>query len=300
MAVARRAAGRGLIAGTIAALSACAVLAHGAAAATVDVLPGPGALGAAVAAAAPGDKLLVQPGTYGESIVVDKPLTIVGARDGRRPVIDGGCGARVTVAVTVGGVSLRWLKVIGADEAAGGYPSSVDFSNLSGGSARELKLVDTCDAEYGINVFQTGPLELRDNEAIGFSDAGIYVGGISDTGGGSIRISGNSTHDNNQGLLIEDSGGSAVDIRLRKNVADHNTLHGEGNPVGIMIRNSDGVVIEGNRARHNRAYGIQLDAESDGNRLFDNVFRHNGVDDAFDQGTRNCGAGNVPDLSDCG
>ncbi|MFI5122883.1 MAG: NosD domain-containing protein [Vicinamibacteria bacterium] len=281
-------------------MTAGAVLAHGAAAATVDVLPGPGALGAAVAAAEPGDELLVHPGTYSESIVVDKPLQIVGLRDGPRPVIDGGCSARVTVAVTVGGVSLRWLKVIGADESGGFYPSSVDFTGVSSGSARELKLVDTCEAEYGINVFQTGAVSLLDNEAVGFSDAGIYVGAISDTGGSALRVSRNSTHGNNRGLIVEDSGGSAVDIRLRRNVADRNRLIGEGNPTGIFIRNTDGILIEGNRARHNGRFGLQLDAESDHNHLFDNIFAHNPSDDVSDSGRRNCGTGNVPDLSDCG
>lgn len=122
----------------------------------------------AIAAAAPGDKLEVHPGTYAESINVDKPLKISGVRGRPRPVIDGACGARVTILATVGGVSLRWLKVIGADERAGGYASSVDFSQVSSGSVRELKLVDTCEAVYGVNVFHTGPFTIRDVEAPDF------------------------------------------------------------------------------------------------------------------------------------
>ena len=263
-------------------------------AATTQVLPGPGALAGAVAAAAPGDKLVVHPGIYAESIVVDKPLRIVGVRDERRPLIDGGCAARVTVAVTSGGVSLRWLKVVGADETAGGYPSAVDFSEVSGGSARELKLVDTCAAEYGINVFHTGAMRLSDNEAIGFEDAGIYVGGIEDTGNGAIAITANSAHGNNRGLIVEDSGGLAS-IVVRDNRFDRNRLLGEANRSGIFVANSSGLLIDGNRARRNAKYGIQLDAASHDNRLFDNRFARNGVRDVLDEGTHNCGSGNTPD-----
>jgi parallel beta-helix repeat protein len=86
----------------------------------------------------------------------------------------------------------------------------------------------------------------------------------------------------------------------RQNIADRNTLIGEGNPTGIFIRNSGGVLIEGNCARHNGRFGLQLDADSDGNRLVDNIFAHNPDDDVSDSGMRNCGPGNVPDLSDCG
>jgi nitrous oxidase accessory protein len=288
--------GHAVAAVSAAALIACAASANAASAATIEVYPGTGALTSAVAGATPGDKLRVHPGTYPESITLDKPLSIVGIRDRPRPVIDGGCAARVTVAVTASGVGLRWLTVIGADASAGGFPSEVDFSQVGGGSARELKLIDTCEAEYGINVFHTGAMELRDNTASGFDDAGIYVGGIDNTGGGAIKVSGNSTHGNNRGLIVEDSRGEAVDIRLRNNIADRNKLVGEGNRSGIFIHNSDGVLIEGNRTRHNAKYGIELDADSHGNRLFDNVSAHNGLLDVLDEGTGNCGADNVPDV----
>ncbi|MDX6583540.1 MAG: nitrous oxidase accessory protein [Solirubrobacterales bacterium] len=285
----------GLAASTLAALIVLAACAGCAGAATTDVRPGPGALAGAVAAASPGDKLVVHPGTYAESITVDKPLKIIGLRDRPRPVINGACAARVTILVTSGRVSLRRLKVIGADESGGPYPSEVDFSQLSHGSARDLKLVDTCEAEYGINVFHTGALTVRDNEAVGFDDAGIYVGGIEDTGGGAINVTGNSAHGNNRGVIIEDSGGFAS-ISVRDNVTDRNTVAGEGNRSGIFIRNSSGVLIEGNRARHNADFGVQIDSDSHDNRLFDNLFAHNRAADVVDEGTGNCGADNVPDL----
>jgi len=241
---------------------------------------------------------VVHAGTYREAIEVDKPITITGDRSGPRPVIDAACGARVTILAQTGGVSLRWLKVIGADESAGGYPSSVDFSSVSGGSVRELKLVNTCNAIYGVNVFHTGAFTIRDNEAIGFTDGGIYVGGITDTGNGAINISGNSSHGNNRGLIVEDSGGLAA-ITVRDNVFDRNRLVGEANKSGIFISNSNGVLIEGNRASRNGKYGLEIDENSHDNRIFDNVFAKNGLLDIHDEGSRNCGTGNKPDAFDC-
>jgi parallel beta-helix repeat protein len=281
-----------------AAIALLLATAGAAGAATTDVFPGPGAISAAVQAAGPGDTLVVHAGTYHEAVAVDKPLTIIGDRSGHRPVVTGDCLARVTILAQVGGVSLRWLTVKGADKAVGGYSSAVDFTSVSSGSVRQLKLVDTCHALYGVNVFNTGPFSIRDNEAVGFSDGGIYIGGVNDTAGGRILAAGNYSHDNNRGLIVEDSGGLA-DIVVKNNVLDDNRVVSEFNRSGIQITNSDGVLIEGNVARHNAKYGIWLDDESHDNHLFDNRFAHNSFHNVLDEGTRNCGTGNKPDVFMC-
>ena len=114
-----------------------------------------------------------------------------------RPVINGDCGTRVTISVTSAGVTLRRLKVVGASEGFGSYPAEVDFNQVNTGRARGLVVRDTCDAQYGINVFDTGPVQIVNNRARGgFSDAGIYIGGIQDTL--SVR-SGESTGAGNDG-----------------------------------------------------------------------------------------------------
>jgi parallel beta-helix repeat protein len=273
-------------------------LAGAASAATTQVFPGPGAISTAVQAASPGDKIVVHAGTYHEAVAVDKPLTIVGDRSGPRPVVTGDCAARVTILAQVGGVSLRWLTVKGADKSEGGYPSAVDFTSVSSGSVRQLKLVNTCDAEYGVNVFNTGPFTIRDNEAVGFSDGGIYIGGVTDTGSGKILAEGNYSHGNNRGLIVEDSGGLA-DIVVKDNVLDNNRVVNEFNRSGIQVTNSNGVLIEGNVARRNAKYGIWLDDKSHDNHLFDNRFTHNSFHNVLDEGTRNCGTGNKPDAFEC-
>ncbi len=139
---------------------------------------------------------------------------------------------------------------------------------------------------------------IRDNEAVGFPDGGIYVGGITDTGNGAVNITGNYAHGNNRGLIVEDSGGLAA-ITVRNNILDHNRLIGEANRSGIFVSNSNGVLIEGNRARRNATYGIELDENSHDNRIFNNSFARNGFLNVLNEGVRNCGIGNVPDRFDC-
>src|SRR5918999_733188 len=162
-------------------LSGCALLASlalpgPAAAAKLEVFPGKNAINRAVKRAHPGDTLRIHRGHYRESLKVEKKrLKLVGVGRGR-PVIDGQCEVVYTVMV-------RAPKVVGADGEP--FPSEVDFSFVPSGTARDLVVRDTCDAEYGINVFRAGAIQLIGNEARGgFTDAGIYVGAVTGTGSG--------------------------------------------------------------------------------------------------------------------
>jgi parallel beta-helix repeat protein len=186
-------------------------------------------------------------------------------------------------------VELRGLRVVGADEGFGPFPSEVDFSNVAFGRARDLVLRDTCDAEYGINVFDTGPVSLIGNEARGFSDAGLYVGGIEDTHGGAISVRGNETYGNNRGVIVEDSTGGRIVVR--DNELHDNRAPGEGEPTGIWLHDSDGVRIVGNSITDSGELGIHLSVGSDANVLNDNVVRRNPTN-LLDEGSGNCGSGN--------
>ena len=56
------------------------------------------------------------------------------------------------------------------------------------GRISDSLLRDTCDAEYGVNVFDSGRSTVVGNRTRGFSDAGFYVGGIRSTGSGVLRV----------------------------------------------------------------------------------------------------------------
>lgn len=256
---------------------------------TVDVHPG--GLQRAIARADAGDTLRVHHGHYRGSLVIAKRLELIGAPGERRPLIDGRCRTRVTIQAAANGVRLRRLHVVGADESAGQLPSEVDFSGLGTGAVTDSLLRDTCDAEYGVNVFDSGRIRVLRNTARGFSDAGIYVGRITGTLGGVLLVRGNESFHNNRGFILEDSAGG--DVRVVANRFHDNTSSGEGPPSGIFVRNSDRALFRENAVFGNSRFGINLDANSDRNRFFGNRIHGNPVA-VNDLGSGNCGSGNRP------
>lgn len=268
----------------------------------IHVRPGAGAIQRAIDRAHAGDVLLVHPGHYRESPIVSKPLTIRGVGP-RRPLIDGECQGLSTIDVRSNRVTLRRLKVIGAAADPGGAPFTgfeVDIVFRRNVEVRKLVLRDTCgDADYGINVYGAGRVVLAGNRATGFSDAGIYVGSISD---GPILVENNRTPGNNRGILIEESDPGTVVVR--GNRSNGNSLAGESlTPTGIALADADGIVVRANITRDNGDYGIHLGehfgSPSDDNRLFDNVASGNGGTDFQDDGNDNCGSGNTFSIPAC-
>jgi parallel beta-helix repeat protein len=255
----------------------------------IDVHPSPSAITKALRRAEPGDLIRVHEGHYRESLLIDKRVRIVGAPGEPRPIIDGRCRTQHTIAVLSPGVLLRRLKVVGADEGFGPFPSEVNFGGVGSGRATKLFVRDTCDAEYGINVFQSGEIELANNRASGFSDAGIYVGAIDNTRNGQLYLRANVARANNKGIIVEDSAGGS--IALRRNDVRGNRAPGEGTPTGIWIHDSDGVILNSNSVTGNGEYGLHLTAGSDSNVLYDNVIRRNPTN-LLDEGSGNCGSGN--------
>src|SRR4051794_3303720 len=157
------------------------LVAPGALGATIEVTPGPNAINKALAKAHNGDLLRIHDGAYREAFDITKRVTLRGV--GGRPLIDARCNSRATISTTQSGVTLDHLKVVGAAEGFGDFPSEVDFRGMSTGTIHDLVIHDSCGdksqgAEYGINVFNAGQVEVSNNQITGgFSDAGIYIGG---------------------------------------------------------------------------------------------------------------------------
>jgi parallel beta-helix repeat protein len=250
----------------------------------IEVRPGPNAIAKALDRAGDGQVLRIHKGRYEEALTIDKRVKLVGVGK-RRPVIDAGCAAPTTIRVAADRVSLRRLNVVGADTG-----DEVAFSEVSGGRATDVVVRDTCDALYGINVYDTGPIAIRRSRALGFDDAGFYIGEITSTGGGSIRLSESQSHRNHRGLIVENSSGGEIRV-IRNQFHGNNVPVGFFPPTGVLITNSDGVAVEANSISDNGIFGLLLGADSDGNVIDDNVFFGNPLD-IEDQGSGNCGSGN--------
>jgi parallel beta-helix repeat protein len=283
----------------LAALAAGLTLSSAAAAETIDVKPNkPGAIQRAIDKAVRGDILRIHEGRYPGAVSVDEKLTLKRAKGERRPVIDGGCETAYTVDVESNGVSLRGLKVVGAASEFGPFPSSVNLIAVETGVIDDLVVGNSCgSAEYGVNVFGGGNIEITDTTATGFLDAGVYVGAITDASRGPLIIARNEASANNRGVIVEDSFG--VDIRVIDNDLGKNRLPGVGTPSGIFVHNSDGTLIRKNRTNRNGDYGIHLDGGSDNTLLVGNVSKQNGTADFFDEGSGNCGSQNSFSLPAC-
>jgi len=239
----------------------------------IEVYPGPDAIAAAIQQAHSGDILNIHTGRYPEGLIVPKRLTLRSAGDG--PVtVDAGCQGS-TFEVHANGVALIGLRMIGGDFF------DVDYELVSGGQVSDSLLRSTCpDAEYGINLYATGPMLIEGNTATGFTDAGIYIGGIVDTGTGKLTARHNDVYGNNNGVIVQDSAGVALEVsgnRAHDNVED-----------GIFLQRSDGIEIRGNSAWDNGYAGIELDASSDGNLVRFNRARGQTYDLANDGGVGNC------------
>ena len=273
--------------------------------ATITVSPGPNAIQAAVDRADRGDRLLIRAGTYREDVTVDKRLRIIG-EEGKRPLINGRCRSDTTIDVTANGVKLRHLKMKGA-RSGPGFGYTVNVVGVSSVILQGLVLKESCDgsrAYYGVNVFDTGALEIRGSTAAGgYADAGIYVGGIGDLGSHRLLVRNNEVFGNNVGILIEDSV-PAANISVFANRAHGNDAPGlTDRQAGILVRRSDGGRYVGNRVHRNGDYGIHLlddfGNSSDENVLRRNRARRNGGRNFLDQGVGNCGSGNSFPITRC-
>jgi parallel beta-helix repeat protein len=241
----------------------------------IDVFPGRHALAKALAKAQPGDQLTMHAGTYKDDVTVaTHDISIVGAGDGT-VTVDGRCTSQATITVRADNVVIEGITVIG-----GGF-FEIDYQGVGDGDVVADTVMDTCGTgEYGVNLFDTMAVNVAQVTASGFSDSGIYVGGITRLGTQTLYVMDNESFGNARGIIVEDS----TDMHI---VLDGNDLH-DNAVSGIHLTNSDGVTIRNNTATNDGTYGIDLDAGSDKNLVKLNTAMGSQFDLANLGGTKNC------------
>jgi parallel beta-helix repeat protein len=201
--------------------------------------------------------------------------------------VDGNCTEFTVIEVNANAVMIDGLRVRGATYYG------VDFENVVGGTITRSILRDTCHAVYGVNLYSTdGGMTVSGNVAVGFSDAGIYLGFITSTGAEHIQVANNVSLGNNRGIIIEDIA-SATNVEVTGNTTRTNRATGV-NPTnaGIFLHNVDGVLVDRNTVRRNDESGIELDINSSGNVVSNNVVSGHTFDLA-NFGSSNCFSGNT-------
>jgi len=272
----------------------------------------------AVELAVPGDTIQVMPGTYSETVYIDKDdIHLRGVIvEGERATLDGLKTLNDAILFSGNNIIIENFKII--DYKGNGIMSQAG-NNFE---IRNNLIIDT--GIYGIFP-QLGKNGLIEHNVVsGIADAAIYVGmsdnihvaynevfdsvaGIEIENSRHAIVEHNHTHHNTGGILAFITPGLPVkdtyDVIIRNNfIMDNNTPNfgAPGSTVagipagtGILIMAADDVVVEGNIISNHKTAGIlitdhgnaddlTLDPESDPNAdgamILDNVMLNNGYD----------------------
>lgn len=251
----------------------------------IVVHPG-GSIQAAVAGAAPGTVIGIEPGTYREAVTVNTPrLALVGALDpyGAGVVIEnpGGADNGITVNASAQGFALVNVTVRGFDE------NGVKLSGVEGFLLSQITAVD--DGEYGLYPVHSSNGVIERCRASGHDDTGIYVGqshdvtvrqsvtfanvnGIEFENSTHVRAVGNDTYDNVVGILVVLL--PQLEVKVASDVLlAGNRVHGNNHPnfapagdlaafvptgSGILVVGADRTTVEGNTVSGNQFTGIAV------------------------------------------
>jgi nitrous oxidase accessory protein NosD len=224
--------------------------------ATLVVSPGSGTpIQNAVNRAHAGDTIKVRPGRYAENVVVTKSLTLMGSGWGkngtvltqpkkpRKTTCEDSNGICVTGRLDKKGNVVRavaHVKVTGF-EVRGFSGSGVVGFGTDDFRAWHIKAVG--NKEYGVTSFHGTNSRLTDNDATGSGEAGIYLGDSPKARG---WVGHNNAWNNAIGVLVRDSTG----VTVAGNRAD-------GNCAGILsVNTGEGAIAGGDMTlRDNRANG---------------------------------------------
>ncbi|MFM7265959.1 MAG: nitrous oxide reductase family maturation protein NosD, partial [Cyanobium sp.] len=221
----------GALSGSITDLAGNAVLASGFDNIRPYLVVGPGAFASimdAITYAIPGDTIMLNPGTYAEQIIIDKPLTLLGPNAGK----SGSATNRTTEA-----------RIAIPSTAAAGSPLVSIADGVNGVTLDGLQL-DCPDTtlprfHYLISASQTNNLTIRNNRMYG-SEIPIYILGSTNASGLMIernQINGgpNVNSSFNRGLYIRNTAGTIQDNTIT-NMSVGIQFMPQANPTASVIQ----------------------------------------------------------------
>ena len=229
------------------------------------VAPGQGTLAKAIAGADPGDVLILQPGRYLGSVVIDRPLTLTGGTDA---IIDGR-GEGTVVTIDAADVRINNLTVTG---------SGLNSQDTDAG-IKILKKADRALIEgnrvlgnlHGIDVHGGRDAQVRDNTIEGTRDRrmndrgnGIYIWNSPGT-----LVEGNSVRWGRDGIFSNTSRKGIYRNNLFRDLrfavhymyTNDSEVTGNvsiGNHLGYAIMFSNRVIIKDNLSLSDISHGVML------------------------------------------
>jgi len=231
----------------------------------------------AINAATPGDTIAIAPVTYHESLIIDKPLTILG-RKGSRPIFDGGgSGTAITISGPEGSGSIvTYVELVNWDNGVVITNSSdckvYDVIILNCGRiAIDLKESSTNNTIYnntmisnanGVRIYTSSRNTVFGNEITQSETTGVYLEQSSNN-----SICGNKMAENKIGVYLESSS---------NNMVSGNTIS-YSNWYGVhLYSSSSNNVISGNYITNSFYHGVYLYSSSNNNTICENNIANNG------------------------
>lgn len=282
---------------------------------------------AAVDASRPGDLILIAPGTYEESVVVDDqhPNIVIRGKDRNKVVLDGDNRLVDGIKVTAPGVAVENLTVHSYMVNGVVWSSEGSYADegrqLEGWRGSYLTVYN--NGLYGVYAFGASHGRFDHIYASGHPDSGIYIGrckpcnalvtdstvernhvGIELTNAsGNVVVRGNLARRNRVGIqvnsLVKERGAPQVETTIEGNDVAFNQEKmapraSDGFGAGIVINGGRENTVRDNDVRGHKAVGILVLDSSDftaqDNRVESNRLRGNALDIALE--TRGGSAGN--------
>lgn len=285
---------------------------------TVHVVNPGDSIQAAVETAQPGDTIQVMPGTYSETVYIDKDdIHLVGViQQGNRAIMDGLGKLNDAILYSGNNIIIENFRI-----------TRYKGNGIMGQAGNNFEIRNNVIVDTGIyGIFpQLGTNGLVEHNVVsGIEDAAIYIGmsdnihvaynevfdsvaGIEIENSRHAVVEHNSAHNNTGGILAFVTPGLPIktteDVIIRNNfVVDNNTpnfgapgsiVSGIPAGTGILVMAADDVIIEGNIISNNKTAGIivndhsyattiTMDEDSDPNAdrtmILDNVMLNNGYD----------------------
>jgi len=188
-------------------------------------------IGAAVAAAGAGDRIVVHSGTYTETVQVTTPVSITGASGAKSTIVKAPDTGSPCVIVLSGGVSMTGFTVSGGKRAP-----AVLARGVSGGRIAD---VVAKEAYEGIRLDDCSGIRIENLTVPGLVDdvRETHLGVVLVNGSSGNRIEGCTMHTKEYAVWIEDGTGNSVTGSM---------LYGRARGGSVALFRSDANTVTGN------------------------------------------------------